>query len=119
MALTIATNVSVACISTNTTWSLVTADGTTGATPLELPGAADKTVQVSNIGATGAVVAIEGSLDKVTYFALHDPQGNALSFSADGLKAILENCNFVRPRLSTVGTAATVAVNILSRYTQN
>lgn len=97
-------------------WSLTTANPIGDA--ISIPGASDRTVQF--IGATwgGATGVLEGSLDGgTTYAGLTDPQGNAISKTADGLEAVTENCLLIRPQLSVVGTAAVVDVYLLSRST--
>ena len=67
----------------------------------------DKTVQVFGTFGTGGTVVIEGSNDGgTTTFTLDDPQGNDLSLTAAEGKAIAENPELIRPRV-TGGDAST------------
>lgn len=97
------------------TWTLTTADHTGEA--IELPMSSDRTIQFTDTSSSwgGATASLEGSLDGTTYFILTDPQGNAISKTDDGLEAVLENVRYLRPRLSVVGTAASVKCVLMSR----
>ena len=67
----------------------------------------DLAVQVSGTPGSGGTVVLQGSLDGgATAAGLTDPQGNALSFTAAGLKAVLENVPYVRPSV-TAGDGST------------
>lgn len=95
-------------------WTLTTADPTGDA--IEFPGAADRTVQFVSSAWGSATAVLEGSLDSgVTWFGLSDPQGTAISKTADGGEAVLENTLQVRAKLSAVGVGATVKAYLLSR----
>lgn len=68
----------------------------------------------------GATLVIEGSNDprvesdlpSAVWVTLRDPAGNALSFTADGLKAILELPKYIRPKTTGgTGTAVDVIIN--------
>ena len=68
----------------------------------------DKTVHVEGtFGAAGAV-AIEGTNEEspTNWHTLTDPQGDPLSFSAGGIKTILENTRWIRPKV-TAGDGTT------------
>lgn len=71
---------------------------------------ADRTVQVSGTFG-GATIVIEGSNDKTTWFTLNDNAGLPLSFTAAGMKLMLENPIYVRP-VSSGGTGTSVAISI-------
>jgi len=59
----------------------------------------------------GATIVLQGSNDGTNWQTLRDPGGNNLSFTADGLKAILENPRYIRPS-SSGGTGTDVDVII-------
>lgn len=61
----------------------------------------DITIQVDvvTLGA-GGTCDFEGSNDGVTYHKLTDPQGNALTFTADGLEQVTEACKYYRPNVN-------------------
>lgn len=81
------------------------ANGDDGASAL-FAGVADKTVQVTGTFGTGGTAIVEGSMDGTNWSPLTDPQGTALSFTADGINTVLENPKFIRPRI-TAGDGAT------------
>ena len=87
--------------------------------PLSLPHYADRSVQVKGTFGTGGTVIIEGSNDRKsdspTYSQLHDPQGNALSFTAAGIEQILEGCYLIRPRVTAGDGDTDLTVTILVR----
>lgn len=95
-------------------WVLTTADATGVA--ISVPGASDKSIQFDGTWG-GATAVMEGSNDNATFLPLTDPQGNAISKTADALEAIIENTLWVRPRLSSVGIGATISVRLLVRST--
>ena len=99
------------------TWTLLTADETGDA--LELPDAADRTIQFNGTSGSGnwggAVAKVYGSIDGLVYLALNDPQGTEISANANALFTIQENVRYIYPILTTTGTAAVVAVSLLSR----
>lgn len=94
-------------------------NGDTGK-PVTYPGAGDFTMQVvaADFGAGGAVL-LEGSCEKtpVNYFTLKDPQGNDLSFSADGGELVSEGTTWVRPRVPTGDGNTDITVTLLLRST--
>lgn len=90
--------------------------------PIEIPGYADKSVQLSGTF-NGSTIVIEGTNQDgadptiLTYATLTDTQGNAVSFTAAGIKQITEICRWIRPRV-TVGTPTAVTVNLLAKRTE-
>lgn len=94
-------------------WVLTTADHTGVALGGKYSEFADRTVCFFGTWGT-ATAALEGG-DGTTYVALTDPQGNPISKTADGIEAVTEVPEFVRPRLSTVGSGATVTVTMVLR----
>ena len=61
---------------------------------------ADRSVQVLGTLGTGGTVQIEGSMAGVTYATLTDSTGTALSVAALKLRAVVEQCVYIRPRVS-------------------
>lgn len=88
-------------------------DDTVGAA-IELSAWQDRTVQLFGTW-DSATVVIQGSNELVptTWATLRDPAGNNLSFTADGLKAILELPRWIRPSKSggVASDAVTVIIN--------
>lgn len=76
---------------------------------------ADRSVQVSGTFG-GATITLEGSNNGTDWVGLRDPQGVAISFTAAGLKQVLESTLLVRPVI-TGGAASSVNVTLLMRLT--
>lgn len=68
----------------------------------------DCSVQISGTFGAGGTLVIEGSNETTptTWNTLNDPSGSPLSFTAAGLKQILELTRWVRPRV-TAGDGTT------------
>ena len=85
---------------------------------IAIPGAADKSIQVTGTFGTGGSVALEGSNDGTNYFALTNPTGTTIAVTAAGLVAVTEACLWIRPHVTAGdGTTALVAV-VFTRNTQ-
>jgi hypothetical protein len=99
-----------------TLWEGVTASSVTNGaeTAAGLP---DKTVYVTGNFGDASVVTIEGSNNTATgpFVDCVDPQGNAIAFSADGQEVILENPQWIRPRVSGATGGTDVDVIMISR----
>lgn len=72
----------------------------------------DKTIVVGGATWGGATLLVEGSNDGTNYVTLTDPQGNALSKTADFVEAILENPLYLR--VSTSGGTNSVIPTIVT-----
>lgn len=95
-------------------------EGLTNATsdsgePLEMPGSADRSVQVIGTFGSGGTCVIEGSNDGVNYSTLTDYQGNALSIQSATIDSISEITRYIRPRISAGDGATDLDVFILVR----
>lgn len=93
------------------TWEGMTFSGSDVGTPIEMPGFADRSVQITGTFGSGGSVKIEGSNDGVNYATLNSPQGNALDIATAKIEAIMELTRFVRPRI-TAGNGST-ALNVI------
>lgn len=81
--------------------------------PFEVIEWADRSVQVNGTFNAGTLT-IEGSNDGVNFYALTDPQANALAFTAAKIEQISEITRYVRPRV-TAGTGVDLNVTIALR----
>lgn len=96
------------------TWSMVTAN--VEGLPIECVQMTDLCWQSFATNQGGAVVTIQGSNDGTNYFTMTNASGGAaVTFSADGGKQTIERPRYIRPYLTTAGTAAVVAVTLLAR----
>lgn len=101
------------------TWELTTANPNvdTDRGYISLPGARDRSVQVAGTFG-GATVAVVGSNDGTNWAPLHDESGVALTFTAAGAHAIVENMLYIACGLSAVGVGAAISAYVLSGRTQ-
>lgn len=92
------------------TWAAL-ANGETGdaAQAAQYP---DKSVQVIPSGGFTSM-DIQGSNDGTTWALLHDSSGAALSFTAAGIKFVLENTLHIRP--ANLVSAAAVKIVVIGR----
>lgn len=92
-------------------WLSVTEADTCAA--VAIPTHADRSVQVTGTFG-GATVLIQGSNDGSTYATLTTPADAALSFTATGLKQILESTAYIKPSISG-GTGQTLNIYVHMR----
>lgn len=95
------------------TWALTTADPTGDPIDGRYAEWADRTAYF--LGTWGGATAIIEGGDGTTYVPLVDPQGTAISKTADGIELITEVPEFARPRLSAVGAGATITCTVIAR----
>ena len=75
----------------------------------------DRSIQVNGtFGASGTVVW-EGSNDGVNFFTLTAPAGTSLTFTAAGLKQVLEGVLYARPRVTSGDGTTNLSVTVLLR----
>lgn len=97
-----------------TTWTGL-ANGDDGS-PLQMPEAADRSVQVTGTFGAGGSVRLEGSNDGGnTWATLTDPQGNALDITAAKIEAVTELTEYIRPRVTAGDGTTSLAVHLLTR----
>lgn len=89
-------------------------NGDTG-TPVEGVDFADQTVQVGGTFGVGGSVTLEGSNDNATFFALTDPQGNAITKTGAALEVIEEAPRYVRPNVTAGDGSTSLTVTIWAR----
>lgn len=73
----------------------------------------DRTVQVTGTFGAGGTCIVEGSLDGTNWFQLKDTTGTLISFTAAGLKPVLEYTTHIRFNV-TAGDGTTSLVGILA-----
>jgi hypothetical protein len=82
---------------------------------VEMPGSADRTVQVDGTFGAGGTLRWEGTNDGTTYYPLNDPQGNVLDFTVAKIEQVLEITRYMRPRVTAGDGTTNLAVTILLR----
>lgn len=83
----------------------------------DLFGFSDRSVIVTGTLGVGGTLVWEGSNDGTNYLTLTDTQGNALSFTAAGVKAVTEAVIFARPRVTAGDGATSLGVAVACRRT--
>ncbi|HXH24040.1 MAG TPA: hypothetical protein VNI78_02250 [Vicinamibacterales bacterium] len=100
-------------------WTGLTQASTDDGEPLEMPGWADRSVQVLGTLGVGGSVRIEGSnvaSPGVNDWApLTDPQGNALDINSLKIEAVTELTRWIRPRITAGDGTTNLAVHLLIR----
>jgi len=95
------------------TWSAM-ANGDTGQ-PLEMPGSADRTVQVSGTFGSGGTLTLEGSNNGTVWAVLTDPQGNSLDITSAKIETITEITRYMRPNVTAGNGSTSLNVSMLVR----
>jgi hypothetical protein len=95
------------------TWASMTFSGTDVGTRIEMPGSADRSVQVTGTFGTGGSVRIEGSNDGTNYAVLTDPQGNALDITTAKIETVMELTRYLRPRITAGDGTTSLTVSLL------
>lgn len=95
-------------------WTLLDTDGV--GKQIQNYRSPDRTVHVHGTFNSGTVT-IQGSNQDppVNWDTLHDPTGTAITFTTNGIRAIVENPLFIRPVLTGTAGAASVVVGLASR----
>jgi hypothetical protein len=102
-------------------------DGDDTGLPVKFAKHSDKTVQIDSASFGTATVVLEGSNDlradpnhadhaNAVWLTLTDPQGNAISKTANSVETVMENTLWVRPKATgDAGDALTINVRLLGR----
>lgn len=97
------------------TWTGLTFATTDDGAPLEMPGSADRSVQVIGTLGTGGSLRIEGSNDGTNWAALNDPQGNTLDINTLKIEQVLDLTRYIRPRVTAGDGTTNLSVIMLVR----
>lgn len=83
--------------------------------PVHYPKHSDKSIQVLGTFG-GGTIALHGSNDGgTTYAPLNTPASVAIGIAAAGIKAVLENTEFIKP-VATGGTGQSVTIAMLLHF---
>ncbi len=85
---------------------------------IAIPGAADKSIQVTGTFGAGGSVALEGSNDGVNFYPLTDPTGTIIAITAAQIKAATEATYYVRPHVTAGDGSTALTITIFCRNTQ-
>ena len=82
---------------------------------IEMPGSADRSVQIEGTFGAGGNLRIEGSNDGTNYRPLVDPQGNALDITSAKIEQVLEIVRYIRPRVTAGDGTTSLTVTMIVR----
>lgn len=91
-------------------------NGDTG-TPVEMIDYPDKTVTITGTFGAGGSITMQGSNDNSNWFAITDPQGNAVTKTAAGMELMIECPRYLRPNVTAGDGTTNLAVQLLCRRT--
>lgn len=97
-------------------WTLTSADATGAA--VQMPEWVDRSVHFVSSSWGSATAAMEGSNEGTDFQPIKSPSNAAITATANSLNQLLESTLYVRPRLSAVGTGASVDCYLLVRRAQ-
>ena len=95
------------------TWSNM-ANGDTGQ-PIEMPGSADRTIQVSGTFGSGGALTLQGSNNGSVWATLTDPQGNDIVITSAKIETITEITRYMRPNVTAGNGSTSLNVSMLVR----
>lgn len=84
---------------------------------LELRGYNDRSIQVEGTFDSGTVT-VKGSNDSTNYEGIRDPSSTALTFTAAGLKGVLEAVRLIKPVVSGGGGSCSLTVTMICARTK-
>ena len=103
------------------TWAALTTTNNYGS-PIEMPGSADRSVQLLGALGTGGAVTMYGSnkaspdlATDTDWAILNDPQGNTLAMSTLKIETILEVTRWIRPKITAGDGATSLTIALLLR----
>ena len=85
--------------------------------PVDLVDFPDKTVTITGTFGAAGSITMEGSNDNTNWFALTDPQGNAITKTSAAMELIVEAPRYVRPRVTAGDGTTSLTVRMLCRRT--
>lgn len=95
------------------TWTPLTETNADGL-PARYVGSGDRTFQAYGTWGSGGTLTLEGSVNGSNWVVLKDPQGDPISFTADGIATVMECPSWVRPKVSA-GTGVSVTAKLFSK----
>lgn len=96
------------------TWNDLVSGNNVGIS-VKMPQHVDRCVEIRGVF-DGATVVLEGSNGGTAYATLTNPAGSALSFTAAGLKQVVESPLYIRPNVTAnVGNNTVLVVDLIMR----
>ena len=93
---------------------LAVANGDTGA-PVKIANFADMTVTIDGTFGVGGSCTFQGSNDGTNWYALTDPQGNAITKTAASMEQVTEAPRYVRPSVTAGDGTTAIDIRLVAR----
>ncbi len=77
----------------------------------------DRTVAITGTFGVGGSITMQGSNDNTNWFALTDPQGNAITKTAAAMELMMEAPLYIRPLVTAGDGTTSLTVKVLCRRT--
>ena len=90
------------------------ANGDTGA-PIQTFNLVDLCVTIEGTFSVGGSCTLKGSNDGTNYYALTDPQGNAITKTAAGIEQVTEAPRYIRPEVTAGDGSTAIDIRIVAR----
>ena len=97
------------------TWT--TLDSDDSGIPIEVVDYTDRTVTVTGTFGAAGSVTLQGSNDGTNWFALTDPQGNAITKTAAGMELVVEAPVYIRPLVTAGDGTTSLTVKLFCKRT--
>lgn len=85
--------------------------------PIECVDYSDRTVAITGTFGAAGSITMQGSNDNTTWFALTDPQGNAVTKTAAAMELLMEAPLYIRPLVTGGDGTTSLIVKLLCRRT--
>lgn len=85
--------------------------------PIQIVDYVDRTVTITGTFGVAGSITMQGSNDGTNWFALTDPQGNAITKTAAAMELLLEAPLYIRPLVTAGDGTTSLTVKILCRRT--
>ena len=92
-----------------------TLDSDDSGAPIELVDYPDMTVAITGTFGAAGSITMQGSNDGTNWFALTDPQGNAITKTAAGMEIVVEAPRYVRPLVAGGDGTTSLTATLLCR----
>lgn len=97
------------------TWTGLDSDDS--GSPIECVDYTDRTVAITGTFGSGGSVTLQGSNDGTTWFALTDPQGNAITKTAAAMELVIEAPVYIRPLVTAGDGTTSLTVKLFCKRT--
>lgn len=95
------------------TWTGLDSDDS--GSPIQVVDYPDMTVVINGTFGAGGSCTLQGSMDNSNWYALTDPQGNAITKTSAGIELVTEAPHYIRPLVTAGDGTTSINVTLLCR----